>query len=54
MTVLCGRRGFERTAVVVNSKIGILQANRLNRETTLDGALAAFENDRDALTFLRK
>ena len=47
-------RGFERTAVVVNSKIGILQANRLNRETTLDGALAAFENDRDALAFLRK
>lgn len=47
-------RGFERTAVVVASKIGILQANRLNRETTLDGALAAFENDRDALLFLRK
>lgn len=47
-------RGFERTAVIVSSKIGILQANRLNRETTLDGALAAFENDRDALTFLRK
>jgi serine/threonine protein kinase len=47
-------RGFERTAVVVGSKIGILQANRLNRETTLDGALAAFENDRDALVFLKK
>jgi hypothetical protein len=47
-------RNFERTAVVVGTKIGILQANRLNRETTLDGALAAFENESEALAFLRK
>ena len=47
-------RSFERTAVVVNSKIGILQANRLNRETTMDGALAAFESESEALAFLKK
>ncbi len=47
-------RDFERTAVVVGSKIGILQANRLNRETTVDGALAAFENESQALAFLKK
>jgi len=47
-------RDFERTAVVVDSKIGILQANRLNRQTALDGALAAFENESDALAFLKK
>ena len=47
-------RNFERTAVVVDTKIGILQANRLNRETALGGALAAFENEREALAFLRK
>jgi serine/threonine protein kinase len=47
-------RDFERTAVVVASKIGILQANRLNRETTLDGALAAFETEAEALAFLKK
>ena len=47
-------RDFERTAVVVDSKIGILQANRLNRQTALDGALAAFENEADALAFLKK
>jgi serine/threonine-protein kinase len=47
-------RDFERTAVVVNTKLGILQANRLNRETELDGAIAAFENELEALAFLRK
>ncbi len=47
-------RDFERTAVVVDTKIGILQANRLNRETTLDGSLAAFENEIEALAFLKK
>ncbi len=47
-------RDFERTAVVVDTKIGILQANRLNRETTVDGALAAFESESEALAFLRK
>jgi eukaryotic-like serine/threonine-protein kinase len=47
-------RDFERTAVVVNTKIGILQANRLNRETTLNGALAAFESESEALAFLKK
>lgn len=47
-------RNFERTAVVVDTKIGILQANRLNRETALGGALAAFENERAALAFLKK
>jgi eukaryotic-like serine/threonine-protein kinase len=47
-------RKFERTAVVVDTKIGILQANRLNRETALDGALAAFESESQALVFLRK
>ncbi|MEO7035106.1 MAG: serine/threonine-protein kinase [Polyangiaceae bacterium] len=47
-------RDFERTAVVVRTKIGILQANRLNRGTALDGALAAFENEAEALAFLRK
>jgi eukaryotic-like serine/threonine-protein kinase len=47
-------RGFDRTAVVVDSKVGILQANRLNRSTTADGALAAFESERDALAFLKK
>jgi len=47
-------RDFERTAVVVNSKLGILQANRLNRETAFDGAIATFENEFDALVFLRK
>ncbi|HEY6079171.1 MAG TPA: serine/threonine-protein kinase, partial [Polyangiaceae bacterium] len=35
-------RNFERTAVVVDTKIGILQANRLNRAITFDGAIAAF------------
>jgi serine/threonine protein kinase len=47
-------RGFERTAVVVGTKIGILQANRLNRATTMDGALAAFESESEALAFLKK
>ncbi|HEY5372596.1 MAG TPA: serine/threonine-protein kinase [Polyangiaceae bacterium] len=47
-------RNFERTAVVVDTKIGILQANRLNRETTMDGALAAFESESEALAFLKK
>jgi len=47
-------RDFERTAVIVDSKIGILQANRLNRETTADGALAAFESESEALAFLKK
>jgi eukaryotic-like serine/threonine-protein kinase len=47
-------RDFERTAVVVDTKIGILQANRLNRETTLNGALAAFESESEALAFLKK
>jgi serine/threonine-protein kinase len=47
-------RDFERTAVVVDTKIGILQANRLNRQTTLDGSLAAFENEAEALAFLKK
>jgi serine/threonine protein kinase len=47
-------RDFERTAVVVDSKIGILQANRLNRATAVDGALAAFENESAALAFLKK
>ena len=47
-------RDFERTAVVVGTKIGILQANRLNRETTVDGALAAFETEAQALAFLKK
>lgn len=47
-------RDFERTAVVVDTKIGILQANRLNRQTALDGSLAAFENELEALAFLKK
>ena len=47
-------RDFERTAVVVDTKLGILQANRLNRDTALDGALAAFENELEALAFLKK
>lgn len=47
-------RDFERTAVVVASKIGILQANRLNRATTVDGVLAAFETEAEALAFLKK
>jgi len=47
-------RNFERTAVVVDTKIGILQANRLNRGTTMDGALAAFESESEALAFLKK
>ena len=47
-------RGFERTAVVVGTKLGILQANRLNRATALDGALSAFESELEALAFLKK
>ena len=47
-------RDFERTAVVVNTKLGILQANRLNRETAVEGAIATFENESEALAFLRK
>jgi eukaryotic-like serine/threonine-protein kinase len=47
-------RDFERTAVVVDTKIGILQANRLNRETTVNGTLAAFESESEALAFLKK
>jgi serine/threonine protein kinase len=47
-------RDFERTAVVVDTKIGILQANRLNRATTVNGALAAFESEAEALAFLKK
>ena len=47
-------REFERTAVVVSTKIGILQANRLNRETTVVGALAAFESESEALAILKK
>jgi len=47
-------RDFERTAVVVDTKIGILQANRLNRQTAVEGALAAFENETEALAFLKK
>lgn len=46
-------RDFERTAVVVRSKVGILQANRLNRETSINGALAAFETETEALAFLK-
>ena len=47
-------RDFERTAVVVGTKIGILQATRLNRETAVGGALAAFETEAQALAFLKK
>lgn len=47
-------RDFERTAVIVATKIGILQANRLNRATSIDGAIAAFETEAEALSFLRK
>jgi serine/threonine protein kinase len=47
-------RDFERIAVVVGTAIGILQANRLNRETTIDGPLAAFESESEALAFLKK
>jgi hypothetical protein len=47
-------RYFERTAVIVDSKIGILQANRLNRQTTVDGELAAFESEPEAMAFLKK
>jgi serine/threonine protein kinase len=47
-------RDFERTAVVVDTKIGILQANRLNRGTTVNGPLAAFESEAEALAFLKK
>jgi hypothetical protein len=47
-------RGFERTAVVVGTKLGILQANRLNRATALDGALSAFESELEAIAFLKK
>jgi hypothetical protein len=47
-------RDFERTAVVVDTKIGILQANRLNRQTAVNGALAAFESESEALAFLKK
>lgn len=47
-------RDFDRTAVVVDTKIGILQANRLNRQTTVSGALAAFESEAEALAFLKK
>jgi serine/threonine protein kinase len=46
-------RDFERTAVVVSTKIGILQANRLNRQTAVEGALAAFETETEALAFLK-
>ncbi len=47
-------RGFERTAVIVASKLGVLQANRLNRATQMDGALEAFESELEALAFLKK
>jgi eukaryotic-like serine/threonine-protein kinase len=47
-------RGFERTAVVVGTKLGILQANRLNRATALEGALSAFESELEAIAFLKK
>ncbi|MEO6599642.1 MAG: serine/threonine-protein kinase [Polyangiaceae bacterium] len=47
-------RDFERTAVIVGTKLGILQANRLNRATAIEGALAAFESEFEALAFLKK
>ena len=47
-------REFERTAVVVATKLGVLQATRLNRETAMDGALVTFESELEALAFLRK
>lgn len=47
-------RDFERTAVIVETKLGILQANRLNRQTAMDGALEAFESEAEALAFLKK
>jgi serine/threonine protein kinase len=47
-------RGFERTAVLVASKVGILQATRLNNKMSLGGAVATFDSEREALEFLRK
>jgi len=47
-------RGFERTAVLVASKVGILQATRLNKKMSLGGAVATFDSEREALEFLRK
>jgi hypothetical protein len=46
-------RGFERTAVLVTTKVGVLHATRLNGSTQAQGQLAVFDDEAAALQFLR-
>lgn len=46
-------RGFERTAVLVSSKIGVLQAKRLTSNVRATGGLEVFDTEVAALQFLQ-
>jgi hypothetical protein len=45
-------RDFERTAVVVTTKVGLLQAKRLNSKTRAQGDIFAFDSEIEAIEFL--
>lgn len=47
-------RGFERTAVLVSSKIGVLQAKRLTGSVRATGCLEVFDTEVAALQFLQQ
>jgi hypothetical protein len=47
-------RGFERTAVLVSSKIGVLQAKRLTGSVRMTGGLEVFDTEAAALQFLQQ
>jgi uncharacterized membrane-anchored protein len=46
-------RGFERTAVLVSTKIGVLQAKRLTSTARVTGGVEVFDDEAAALQFLR-
>lgn len=47
-------RGFDRTAVVVASKLGVLQAGRLLADMRIDGSKGIFESEQAALQYLKQ
>jgi hypothetical protein len=48
------RRGFTRTAVLLNTKIGVLQANRLRAEDEPCQLEGIFDVEREAIAYLTK
>ncbi len=46
------QRGFSRVAVLVDSKLGVLQATRIAREDAFPEPLRVYDNEEQALTAL--